>query len=67
MKHTQKEISEIWDNVKNDKYAGSSAHHMPEIHTNDEVEQCISIPNSGGSARYFYSRKNEGEEWQVDK
>lgn len=65
MKHTQEEISKIWDNVKNNKYAGSSAQHQPVICSDDDAEQCISIPNSEGTDREVYSRKNEDEKWKV--
>tara|TARA_R110002124_G_scaffold152738_2_gene319626 strand:- start:194 stop:499 length:306 start_codon:yes stop_codon:yes gene_type:complete len=65
MKHSQDEISEIWNNVTADKYAGSSAHHQPVICSDDDAEQCISIPNSEGTDRELYSRKNKDEEWKV--
>lgn len=65
MKHTQKEISKIWDDVKNGKYAGVSAQHQPVICSDDEAEQCISIPNPEGTDRECYSRRNKDEEWKV--
>lgn len=65
MKHTQQQISDIWDNVKNGKYAGVSAQSQPVICSDDDAEQCISIPNSEGADREVYSRANEDEEWQV--
>ncbi|WP_156820555.1 hypothetical protein [Thioalkalivibrio thiocyanodenitrificans] len=65
MKHSQEEINEIWDNVKADKYAGASAQHQPMICSDDDAEQCISIPNSEGTARELYSRRNKDEEWKV--
>jgi len=63
MSLTQKEITEVWDKAKSDKYSGNSAQHQPVISSDDETEQCISIPNSGGTSREIYSRKNENEEW----
>lgn len=65
MKHTQEEINEIWENVKADKYAEASAQHQPVICSDDDAEQCISIPNSEGTDRELYSRKNKDEEWKV--
>lgn len=65
MKHYQEEINKIWDNVKAEKYAGSSAQHQPVICSDDEEEQCISIPNSEGTNREIYSRKSKHEEWEV--
>ena len=51
MTHSQEEINEIWDNVKADKYAGASAQHQPVIFSDDDAEQCISIPNAAGLGR----------------
>jgi len=65
MKHTQEEIDKIWENVKAGKYSEASAQHQPVICSDDDVEQYISIPNSEGSDRELYSRKNKDEEWKV--
>lgn len=65
MSLTQKEITDIWGNVKNDKYLGNSAQHQPLIPSDYKTEQCISIPNLEGTSRELYSRKNEDEEWTI--
>ena len=65
MKHTQEQINEIWDDVKKGKYKGASAEYQPNIFSDDEVEQGISIPYADGTARELYSRKNESEDWAV--
>ncbi|WP_147376567.1 hypothetical protein [Kushneria marisflavi] len=65
MKHSQEEINKIWSDVKGGKYENSSAWYQPIICSDDDTEQCISIPNIEGSAREVYSRKNKDDKWGV--
>jgi hypothetical protein len=44
MKHTQEEINEICENVKAEKYSQASDQHQPVICSDDDAEQCITIP-----------------------
>lgn len=65
MKHTQDKINKIWREVKNNEDFNNPPELQPIILSDDEAEQSISIPNSEGSSREMYSRRNEEEEWQV--
>lgn len=64
MNHTQEDISKIWIAVKDEKYKDASPHHQPLIISDDDVEQCISIPSEDGSTRLLYSRTPPDGAWE---
>lgn len=58
---TQAQLDEIWANIGNGKYGDAA--YRPERIPAEDGKDIISIPNSDGTTRRVYERK-ENEPWQ---